>query len=183
MPRNVFEKEGRVWLTDHLADSMECGRGNLGGEMPVFVYRLFQFTLRDLLVDEEGEERAAELYRKAGFRAGEYLAEHMLELDRPIGTFVARLQSLLVELKIGVMRIEEFDDATGRMVITVAEDLDCSGLPMLGMTVCTYDEGFLAGILSRYTKKTYEVREIDCWASGGRVCRFEAKVSKVRGAP
>lgn len=175
MPRNVFEQEGQVRLTDHLADSMEFGRGNLGGEMPVFVYRLFQFTLRDLLVGEMGCEQAAELYRKAGFRAGEYLAKHMLTLDQPMGAFVAQLQSLLLELKIGVLRVEEIDDATGRMVITMAEDLDCSGLPVLGAPVCNYDEGFLAGILTLYAKKRYDVREVDCWATGERVCRFEAR--------
>ncbi|MFV0314438.1 MAG: V4R domain-containing protein, partial [Anaerotignum sp.] len=43
-----------------------------------------------------------------------------------------------------------------------------------GETVCNYDEGFLAGILKEYTKKEYVVTEIDCWATGSRVCRFSA---------
>ncbi|MEG0016657.1 MAG: 4-vinyl reductase, partial [Gordonibacter sp.] len=42
--------------------------------------------------------------------------------------------------------------------------------------VCTYDEGFLAGILNVYSGKTYRVREIDCWANGARVCRFNGIV-------
>ena len=41
--------------------------------------------------------------------------------------------------------------------------------------MCNYDEGFIAGILSTYTKLPYEAIEVDCWAKGDRVCRFEAE--------
>ena len=80
------------------------------------------------------------------------------------------------KLKIGVLRIEEVDEASGRIMLTVAEDADCSGLPVLGETVCNYDEGFIAGILSLYSGKEYTAIEIDCWATGDRVCRFRATV-------
>lgn len=46
--------------------------------------------------------------------------------------------------------------------VTVSEDLDCSGLPITGTTVCDYDEGFLSGILEVYTGKPFQVKEIDC---------------------
>ena len=49
--------------------------------------------------------------------------------------------------------------------LTVAEDLDCSGLPDLGHVVCTYDEGFISGLfkalrvnLSKPRKLTVGVR-------------------------
>ena len=45
----------------------------------------------------------------------------------------------------------------------------------MGETVCNYDEGFIAGILSEYTEKNYKAQEIDCWATGERVCRFRAE--------
>lgn len=57
-------------------------------------------------------------------------------------------------------------------VLTVAEDLDCSGLPFVDQAVCTYDEGFITGILKVYTGKEFTVKEIDCWGTGDRVCRF-----------
>ena len=79
-------------------------------------------------------------------------------------------------MKIGILRIESFDAETGEFVLTVAEDLDCSGLPPTNEVVCTYDEGFLSGILDVYSGKKYHVREIDCWANGDRVCRFNGKV-------
>ena len=51
-----------------------------------------------------------------------------------------------------------------------------SGLPILGETVCNYDEGFIGGILSMYSGKFYTAVEVDCWATGDRVCRFHANI-------
>jgi len=59
--------------------------------------------------------------------------------------------------------------------LTVAEDLDCSGLPVFQETICTYDEGFISGLLSEYTGREFDVKEVDCWCSGDRVCRFDVK--------
>jgi len=59
--------------------------------------------------------------------------------------------------------------------MTVAEDLDCSGLPPSGQVVCQYDAGLIAGVLEAYTGKPFYAKEIDCWASGGRICRFDIR--------
>jgi predicted hydrocarbon binding protein len=81
-------------------------------------------------------------------------------------------------MKIGILRMEMFDPKTGDLVLTVGQDLDCSGLPVTNETVCNYDEGFIAGILEVYTGTKYEVREVDCWANGDRVCRFNGTAQK-----
>jgi len=78
------------------------------------------------------------------------------------------------ELGIGIFRVESADLEKGSFVVTVAEDLDCSGLPVCQEQICTYDEGFIAGLLLAYSGKDFRVKEIDCWCSGGRVCRFTA---------
>ena len=78
-------------------------------------------------------------------------------------------------MKIGVLRIESIDEKSGRIYLTVSEDADCSGLPVLGETVCNYDEGFLAGVLSAYFGRPYIAVEVDCWATGDRVCRFRVE--------
>ena len=72
--------------------------------------------------------------------------------------------------------MEAFDSKTGNLVLTVGQDLDCSGLPITNETVCFYDEGFISGILETYTGRKYDVREVDCWANGDRVCRFNGIV-------
>ena len=144
--------------------------------MPVFVYRLFQFTIKDELAKRFGKEETIDIFRKAGELAGREFANHLLDLSLPLDAFIAHLRGMLEESKIGILRVERFDEKTGEAVLTVGEDLDCSGLPITGETVCNYDEGFLAGILKEYTRREYVVTEVDCWATGSRVCRFEAKV-------
>ena len=160
----------------NLGDIKE-GRGDLGEEMPVLVYRLMQFTMLDRLVKELGIEKANELLRAAGHLAGLEFSRNVLDLNVDFETFLAELQKALREYKIGILRMESFDLETGEILLTVGQDLDCSGLPITDETVCTYDEGFIAGIMEAYTGKPYTVREIDCWASGDRVCRFNGKVS------
>ena len=36
-------------------------------------------------------------------------------------------------------------------------------------------EGFISGLLSAHTGKEFSVKEVDCWCSGDRVCRFEVR--------
>lgn len=171
------EKEDYRFTWDSIGD-MKDGRRNLGEEMPVFMYRLFQFTLKDELNKRWGEDITKEVFRNAGNLAGREFAQHMLDLTLPYNKFMSHLQEVLKEAKIGILRIESFDLETGEAVLTIGEDLDCGGLPITGETVCFYDEGFLGGILKAYTKKEYVVTEVDCWATGSRVCRFEAAVRK-----
>ncbi len=170
---NVEDENKFTW--DSIGD-VKDGRKNLGEDMPVFVYRLFQFTIKDELAKRFGNDETIDIFRKAGYLAGLEFANHLLNLSLEFNDFVAHLQTILQDAKIGILRIEEFCPETGRIVLTIGEDLDCSGLPISGETVCNYDEGFLAGILTAYTKKDYNVIEIDCWATGSRVCRFEANL-------
>lgn len=154
---------------------IKTGRGNLGEEMPVAVYRLLQYTMMDELVDRYGQENAEEVFRSAGLRAGMAFNQNVLERKEEFNEFIAELQLKLKEMKIGILRIEKADLDTMKFVLTVSEDLDCSGLPVYGDTVCVYDEGFISGILYDYTGKEFEVIEVDCWATGDRTCRFTAE--------
>ena len=154
----------------------ENSRGNLGEELPVLVYRLLEYSLKEELIRRYGKDEQVEVFRSAGRMAGEYFTKNML--NQPMDQFVNELQNKMKELKIGVLRIEDVDEESGKIILTVAEDADCSGLPVLGETVCNYDEGFIAGILSVYSGKQYTAIEVDCWATGDRVCRFQANVEE-----
>lgn len=121
------------------------------------------------------------VFRGAGYRAGTYFAENCLDLTAEFPAFIAQVQRRLEEFRIGLLRVEEMEEDTGKMVLTISEDVDCSGLPVLGKTVCNYDEGFLAGLLTAYTKRPYSAVEVNCWATGDRVCRFRAEVQNNGG--
>lgn len=180
MPHNIFRIDANTELDWKNVMNISEGRVNLGGEMPVIVYRLFQYSMREKMIELLGKDKMVELFRKSGEKAGTEFARNILNLDLDLDSFLAQLQQKLLELKIGVLRIEVFDADTGHVVLTVGEDLDCSGLPITGETVCNYDEGFIAGILQTYTNKPYVVFETDCWATGDRICRFEAHVDNTR---
>lgn len=152
---------------------ISLGRPNLGGNVPVLVYRLAQYTMREAIRRRFDEDMARTLLRESGWIAGREFCLNVLDVKQDFTSFVAQLQEALKAEKIGILRIEKanLDDMT--FVLTVSEDLDCSGLPIYGTTVCDYDEGFIAGILHAYTGKHFSAIEVDCWATGDRTCRFE----------
>ena len=139
-------KKHNVFSWDGLGDIKE-GRGSLGEEMPVLVYRLMQYTMMDVMSREMGEEKANEFFRAAGFLAGTEFARNALDLKQDFSEFAASLQKALADLKVGILRIESFDPDTGNMVICVNERIDCGGIPASDKNFIVYDEGFISGVL------------------------------------
>jgi predicted hydrocarbon binding protein len=157
------------------SDDMDVGRPNLGTGTTVEVYRLLQFTLRDILEQHYGTETADSLFFEAGTLAGKNFFERYCTGAEDLTSLVKILQDRFKELGIGVLRIEMADLENMNFTLTVDEDLDCSGLPDTNDQICVYDEGFIKGILEAFSGKKFDVREVDCWCTGARTCRFQAK--------
>lgn len=169
----MAEKRHYKFNWDFIGD-IELGRPNLGNMTRIEMYRLLQYTLRDVLEEDYGTEAADRLLYRAGFLAGTELCRKLVGHCESLGDFINKLETLLIELKIGILRIEEMNQNTARLILTVSEDLDCSGLPETGYAVCNYDEGFIAGLLEFQTGRPFRVKEVECWCTGDRTCRFEA---------
>ncbi len=163
--------EGYDFSWDQLGD-IEEGRPNLGKQTSVAVYRLMQYTMRAVLEKEYGDEQTRRLLVQAGRLAGQEFCKNVLDTSLPFNKFIAQLHDVLVELSVGILKMEKSDIENLNFMATVSEDLDCSGLPIKGVTVCDYDEGFIEGIFNIYTGKNFNVKEIDCWTTGERTCRF-----------
>jgi predicted hydrocarbon binding protein len=172
----MFKEEGKdakfEWT---MLGDVGQGRPNLGPKTDVAVYRLMQFTLRNELIKEFGVAATDHLFYEAGKTAGMHFFQKLITRHATFHEFIEDLQEVLRNLGVGILRIEKANLENLTFTITVAEDLDCSGLPVCDEEICTYDEGFIAGLLSAYTKREFMVKEIDCWCSGDRVCRFDAK--------
>ncbi|MDR0403634.1 MAG: 4-vinyl reductase [Treponema sp.] len=162
------------WDTTVGAD-MQVARPSLGPSTRIEVYRLFQFTLRDILEQRYGTETADDLFREAGVMAGKAFFEKFLSDASDTASLASKLQDAFTKLGIGIFRVESAETDNSRFIFTVDEDLDCSGLPDTADVVCVYDEGFIQGVLESFSGKGFNVREIDCWCTGSRTCRFEAK--------
>ena len=171
------ERDYNKFVWEDLGD-LENGRPNLGLSVPVLVYRLLQYTFRDVMITELGVNKTNDIIIKAGRLAGRQFCENMLNRELDFNEFISQLQRVLREQAIGILRIEKADLENMRFTLTVAEDLDCSGLPPTDEVVCQYDEGFIAGIMEAYTRKPFYAKEIDCWANGDRCCRFDVRLQK-----
>jgi predicted hydrocarbon binding protein len=158
-----------------LLGNLELGRPNLGQYTHLEVYRLMQFTFRDVIEAQYGTQAADEVFYAAGKLAGAAFYQHHIGQAEDLNVFVRKLQSALREMGVGILRVEKADAEHGEFILTVSEDLDCSGLPELGHGVCTYDEGFIAALLESFSGRTFEVKEVDCWCMGDRTCRFAAQ--------
>jgi uncharacterized protein len=148
------------------------GRPNLGLSTSVEVYRMLQYSMKAALEDEWDEQTAKRLMHKSGKLAGCAFADEYLDKNESFNKFLASVQAKLENLSIGILKMEKSDINNLRFVVTVSEDLDCSGLPVTGATVCDFDEGFLEGVFEFYTGKVFRAVEIDCWSTGERICRF-----------
>ncbi|MDD2500685.1 MAG: 4-vinyl reductase [Geobacter sp.] len=162
-----------------LLGNLEIGRPNLGPLMRVEAYRLMQFTLREVLEKHYGTTVAESMLYEAGYLSGKHFYDQLIGPVADLHVFSKRLGQALRDLGIGILTIEEADLINGQFVVTVSEDLDCSGLPVLDNAICTYDEGFIAALLGSFNGRPFVVREVDCWANGARTCRFIATACEV----
>jgi predicted hydrocarbon binding protein len=160
---------------DTVGADMAVARPSLGASTRVEVYRLFQFTLRDVLEQHYGADMADSLFREAGVMAGKAFFEKFLADATNTAELAKKIQDAFTQLGMGIFRVESAAGDNSNFIFTVDEDLDCSGLPDTSDVVCVYDEGFIRGVLESFSGKGFDVREIDCWCTGSRTCRFEAK--------
>ena len=146
----------------------------IGDKINLIPYRMLQYTVRDVAEQKIGTEACNELFYEAGEIAGVFFFDNFMAeyKDLSLSGFVGELQRILKELGVGVLRVEKADTEKWEFMLTVSEDLDCSGLPDLGIEVCNYDEGFIAGIFFKFTGIVFRAKEVDCWCSGDRTCRF-----------
>jgi predicted hydrocarbon binding protein len=158
-----------------LLGNIELGRPNLGNNTRLEIYRLMQFCFRDVIEQHVGTEKTDRIFYEAGQLAGRQFYQHLFAGITDFDAFLRRLQETLKEMGVGVLRVEKADIQVGSFVLTISEDLDCSGLPELDFEICTYDEGFIAGLLRCFTGKDFAVKEVDCWCTGDRTCRFTAE--------
>lgn len=166
-----------------LIGDIQAGRPNLGNFVSIEAYRLFLYTMRDVLEESYGTEASEKLLYRAGFLAGKNIVKSYLSGYTLFDDFMAALYALLLEKKIGILRVESSDLSTHTFCITISEDVDCSGLPECDHVICTYDEGFVAGLFSSFTGQPFTAKEVDCWCTGDRTCRFVVQLTEDHAGP
>lgn len=176
---SIQNKEGYYDFDWKFIGDIKLGRPNLGSKTSVAMYRLMQYSIRHILNSRLGEEHADKIMFDAGKVAGYAVFNNLLSEYKglELNKFLAQLEKLLIELEVGIIRMETANLEKFEFTLVVEEDLDCSGLPILDEEVCTFDEGFISAIFSAYTGKEFIAKEVDCWCTGDRVCRFEVSLN------
>jgi len=173
-----MEKTRRYQFTWDMLGDLQAGRPNLGPAVRLEVYRLMLFSFRDVMEQNLGAAETDRLFYEAGRLAGTHMYEHLIGEPANLNDFVARLQKVLLDLGVGILRVEQADPEKGEFILTVSEDIDCSGLPESDLEICVYDEGLISALLESFTGNKFRVKEIDCWCTGDRTCRFKAVEEK-----
>jgi Predicted hydrocarbon binding protein (contains V4R domain) len=174
-PQSSSRKYEFNW--DLMGTDLDSAREQLGTMMSMEAYRLFQFTMRDVLEQHYGTEAADDIFRESGVLAGRNFYHRYCSAAGDINELAKIVQDKFREMAMGIVRFEKVDLENLTFQLTVDEDLDCSGLPDTNDQICVYDEGFIKGLLDAFTGRDFQVREIDCWCSGERTCRFSAHLT------
>ena len=76
MSQNVFLDDKKTLTLDDFMKNNAQERDNLGDQIPVTVYRLMEYAIREVLEERFGKEAQESVFREGGFRAGEYFAKN-----------------------------------------------------------------------------------------------------------
>ncbi len=169
-----MDNKRRCIFSWDLIGDIELGRPNLGRTTSIEAYRLMQFTFRDVAERHFGYEKTEQMFYEAGQLAGKEFYRHVVAPCSTWTEFTGKICDAFRSMGIGIVRFESTDTENNVYTLSVAEDLDCSGLPELDYEVCTYDEGFCSGLLEEFSGKPFKVKETECWCTGSRTCRFRA---------
>lgn len=174
MPNKIVNKEECSKFDWRFIGDIDFGRPSLGENTSIAIYRLMQYSMKHVLNSKFGKQEANKIIYEAGKTAGFAIFENILSeyKDLEWDDFLVKLEKLLISLKIGILKVEKADLNKFAFMLVVEEDIDCSGLPNIGETICNFDEGFIAAIFSAYWQKEFRAKEIDCWGNGDNVCRF-----------
>lgn len=154
---------------------VDLGRSNLGTMVRLEAYRLIQGTFCEMLEEEYGTVRCEELYRKAGKRAGSLFYELCCGYVTTFEHFTESLAYAFRHMGIALIEVEMVGTGAWSFVVTLYEDMSCSGRNNSGDERCFYHEGFLAGIFEAYGHMEFEVRTVHNWTFIQRSCRFSVE--------
>jgi predicted hydrocarbon binding protein len=151
-------------------------RGEIGLDMPVLFFRIFEAAVRDRLSKEYSLAYAFTLMRDAGKSAGAAFAEEFLPEEDDAEAFLRSFRSLFKALGYGALEIERADMSRLSFVFSLEGSLEPARKISEGETDCVFTEGFLSGALSSHFGTDVNVKEIECRAGGALRCRYIAGI-------
>jgi len=89
--------------------------------------------------------------------------------------YIRKLEDLkMLALKSG-LGIVDILSSKSEVIVHVYEGITCSGLPNVGYTLCHFEAGVIAGVISALRGERYHALEEACWGTGYSFCRFRVR--------
>ena len=141
-------------------------RPQLGEEIPILIFRAFRVFSGEYLRDILGDRGAVVLFQNAGRELGRSLGEK-LKRDS-VESYLENVGAFMKETEIGLLVPERIEESEG--VLRIEECITCSGMPNVGMRICHFEAGFVAGLFESFLGKKMKATETKCNAMGEGVC-------------
>jgi predicted hydrocarbon binding protein len=127
-------------------------------------------TLRDELSPLASELAVKAIVFRYGFRSGEACMRSM-GIDNPKkGQLPKMLPDLWAEIGLG--RLDLKKGRNDRFALNLYESIEAEAMGDVGQTSCDFTRGYLAGIISQLSGKSYHCKEEKCVSHGDEYCRF-----------
>ncbi len=146
-------------------------RPQLGEEIPILIFRAFRVFSGEYLRDILGDKGAVVLFQNAGRELGRSLGEK-LKSDSVEG-YLENVGAFMKESKIGLLVPERVEKDEG--ILRIEECITCSGMPNIGMRICHFEAGFVAGLFESFLRKKVKATETKCNAMGEGVCEVKVE--------
>ena len=85
-----------------------------------------------------------------------------------LSEYLSNVEAYVYDAKIGILKLVESD--SDKMVFQLGECITCAGMPDMGMSICHFEVGLVAGIVETFLKQRVSASETKCDVNGDDCC-------------
>ena len=156
---------------DWLSIISSIRRTQLGEEIPILIFRAFRIFSGEYLRDVIGDRGAIVLFQNAGRELGRSLGDKLR--SDSVESYLDNVGAFMKENKIGILIPERLEENEG--ILKIDECITCSGMPNVGMRICHFESGLVAGLFESFLGSKVRATETRCNAMGEGVCEVRVE--------
>ncbi len=160
---------------DQMQALNQIHRPELGDTVPLSVFRIFRQFSAQYSIEILGEKGVKTTFTYAGRMLGLDIGKELYAED--LNEYLSGVKKYVYKAKIGILNLVESDDE--KMVFQLEECITCAGMPNMGVSICHFEVGMVAGIVEFYLKKKVSASETKCNVNGDECCEVTVMLNPV----
>ncbi len=120
-----------------------------------------------------GTEEADRIMHDRGFECGELIIKRIHNYET-LEELLLNISDVWIEIGLGIITFD--GEENGVMTFECAESNEAKGMGLTGRSSCHFSLGYLDGMLSSVTGKSYQSVETLCVSKGDPICKFKLKI-------